>query len=429
MPLIQSKSKKALEKNIATEIKAHPADRKRDLAIAFSVKRKPKKMVKGGEAQLNAMEVTPDKGYGKIIRVGMADGGMANDENENSDYNRSASKATMEANSRNIYKPSEDNLINKTIKMAEGGSISAKTEKRPMSDQSYNDSEMERKNKGMKAPKQDSWTDTPTETQAMMNNGRKVMPIARPKMVPSNAFSTKLYNKEGMLEETAKPGPYGEQPSREDDEMEADKSGDPVRKDPIHSKNLNKYAKGGMINDVVSMKDAEEDEVQYPAGLEMDNDEMSPSEKDIMSGHMKMLAEGGMADDMDQPEHEEEEEHHSSIAAAIMAKREKMHAMIDSGSMDEDHAVKMANGGILSHDSIYSDASDMADLSRNHDEDANEEDQLSFNALRKENYNSSNLTKNQPMDSNEHGDSREDNEENKHDMISSIRRKMMSKRR
>lgn len=417
MPLIQKKSKKAFEHNIKAEMEAGKPQ-KQSLAIAFSVKRKPKKMAKGGEAQLNAMEVTPDKGYGKIIRVGMA----------------------------------------------EGGSISAKTEKRPMSDQSYNDSEMGRKNKGMKSPKQDSWTDTPTETQAAMNNGRKVMPIARPKMVPSNAFSTKLYNKEGMLEESAKPGSYGEQPPQDDNEMEADKSGDPVRKDPIHSKNLNKYAKGGdvksnrqsrwetlkakaphldtktidgmldredqkarfapktklanggMINDDVSMKDAEEDEVQHPAGLEMDNDEMSPPEDEIMSNHMKMLAEGGMADDMDQPEHEEEEEHHSSIASAIMARREKLHAQIDSGAHDYDEAVRMADGG-------------QVDIDENAEEQPNDYYGLNEDAALKENYDSDMDSLHQPMDSNEHGDEREEESENKHDMISILRRKMMSKRR
>jgi hypothetical protein len=87
---------------------------------------------------------------------------------------------------------------------------------------------------------------------------------------------------------------------------------------------------------------------------------------------------------------------------------------------------KMAEGGILSHDSIYSDDSDQADLSRNADEDANEEDQLSYNALRKENYSESEgLRKlDSPMDSNEHG---HEIDEDEHDMVDKIMRKMRSK--
>ena len=162
-----------------------------------------------------------------------------------------------------------------------------------------------------------------------------------------------------------------------------------------------------------------------------------------------------------QPEHEEEEERHNSIAAAIMAKRDRMHAAIDSGAHDMDEAARMASGGsvesgskdmnmadggdvigrrdsmfdmaakrkpsaIRSHDSIYSDDSDQADLSRNADEDANEEDQTSFNALRKENYSESAGLKqlDSPRDSAQHGDDEEEDSENKHDMISAIRSKM-----
>jgi hypothetical protein len=132
--------------------------------------------------------------------------------------------------------------------------------------------------------------------------------------------------------------------------------------------------------------------------------------------------------------------------------------MIDSGAMDEDDAAahKMAEGGevsdslgksdsmfdfvksrkpsamaIKSHDSIYSDDSDQADLSRNADEDANEEDQLSFNALRKENYSESAGLRqlDNPKDSGQKGDSEERDSEDRNDMISSIRKKMNKKQR
>lgn len=103
---------------------------------------------------------------------------------------------------------------------------------------------------------------------------------------------------------------------------------------------------------------------------------------------------------MEQPLDEAELEHASSIAAAVMARRRKM-----------------AKGGeILSEDSIYSDDSDQVDLSRNAQEDANMEDRLSFDALRKENYSESDALDqlDQPMDSNLHGDEEEKASENDH---------------
>ena len=102
-------------------------------------------------------------------------------------------------------------------------------------------------------------------------------------------------------------------------------------------------------------------------------------------------------------------EEDGSIAEAILRKRKMM-----------------ANGGILSEGATDSDSSSQADLSRNAEEDQNHEDQLSFDALRKENYSESEgLSQlNQPMDSNRHGDEREERTSDKHDMVSQIRRKM-----
>jgi hypothetical protein len=149
----------------------------------------------------------------------------------------------------------------------------------------------------------------------------------------------------------------------------------------------------------------------------------------VISGSRDMdYAEGGMADG------ELEEEHDASLSAAIMARRDRLHAEIDSGAHDEDMAVRMALGGEINEDGddIHSAGSmdthedaDQVDLSRNADEDANEEDQSSFNALRKENYSeSAGLDKlDQPEDSNETGDSREKDSENENDMVNSIMKK------
>lgn len=60
MPLLKSPSKKALSKNIETEMDAHPSPekRKQNLAVAYSVQRqaKKKKMAEGGEVRPSADE-------------------------------------------------------------------------------------------------------------------------------------------------------------------------------------------------------------------------------------------------------------------------------------------------------------------------------------------------------------------------------------
>lgn len=410
MPLMRSKSKKAFEHNVETEMK-HGKPQDQSLAIAYSVKRKPKKkMAEGGDMSKSTASNPSsrmDSGFGKVIMK--AKGGEIND--------------------------------------------SAKTERRPMPDERDNDSKSVSRNSSKKVPGQDSWTDQPTVTQAQSNNGRRVMPIKRPKMVPTDTFSTRLYNKEGDLEDSASPGPYGAQPPREDDEEGPDRQGPEVSDmEREHSNHRKPYAKGGKVDmqpadnheelmerdeesDLMDDASPSEDEGAMDAHSkdEMDADSQNPNPLDMEEEHSngrKPYAKGGMAHEMDeQPEDEMEEEHHASVADAVMARLDRLERLV-SGSPDMDEAVMAADGGILSHDSIYSDDSDQVDLSRNADEDANEEDQTSFNALRKENYSESEGLDqlDQPRDSNLKGDDREDSMENKLDTVDSIMRKM-SKRK
>lgn len=95
-------------------------------------------------------------------------------------------------------------------------------------------------------------------------------------------------------------------------------------------------------------------------------------------------------------EEETLDNHYDSIADAIIAKRK---------------AKMMADGG-------------MVDLEANSEESPNEEDQMSFKANGKEQYDDSQLSA-QPEDSNEHGDELDSDE---HDMISRIRAKIRAKR-
>lgn len=288
---------------------------------------------------------------------------------------------------------------NKRKKMAQGGMVneSAASERRPMPEERDKDSAMVSKNSGNKPAKHDSALDRSTVAQAQKPSR---MPLKHPRMVPSNAFSVRMRDEEDNLMDSANPGPYDAQPPKHNNEEGADRQGPDTK-----SLHMKKMANGGMINEEVSMHEAEEDQVQHPEGLEETNSSMSPPEDEFMSNH---FADGG--------EVEQAIDHAASIAAAIMAKRKMM-----------------AEGGMLNgEDSIEAHPEeDQADLARNAEEDMNLEDQSSFDAMRKENYSESDGLDDldSPMDSVQHGDSREASEENDHDrsLVSAIRRKMKSK--
>jgi len=502
MPLKHGKSEKAFKSNVKAEMHAGKPQ-KQALAIAYSVKRRAKKAKGGGVHQ----EDTP---MGKGVS---AAGYHARSAKEMADkYGATDSAPLNVAKQAHREKLAELKAMPKVPKYADGGEISAKDEKRPNPNDLYNDAKQAHQSEARKPLKNSDWTDNPTVKQAQANNSRKVMPIARPKMVPTNAFSTKLYNQEGQLEDSMPPSSPKDQPDQDYNEMGAKRQG-PKVPDMAHQHNngkapykeeiedqysqdeaesdMKQMAEGGdvtrgqeldkglkgEINKLISFSQAEEDGLEHPAHEEEDNDQMRPDMHEYMSDRMPAFADGGILGDAEdtldpsvplgkmagiklakgglayeedmQPQDEEEMEHHDSIAAAIMAKRDRLHAHIDSGAMDEDHAAEdedssfpsedhpaldqdmYALGGeinedgdsILSKDSIYPSRSSQADLSRNHDEDANMEDQTSFNALRKENYNSSNLDKDQPEDSNMKGDEREAARSDKHDMIAKIRAK------
>ncbi len=377
MPLSQGKSKKAFEHNIKAEMNSgKPQDQA--LAIAYSVKRKAK-------------------------RKKMAEGGIA-------------------------YK-----------------NDSAKTEAHPMPSERDNDSRMVSQNSGNKAPMEDSWTSRPDIKQS--TKGMKTTPIKHPKMVPSDAFSTRMRSEEDDLQSSAgtNEGPQ-RQPLSRDDEEGPNRQGPKVSDmQETHSTHRKPYAKGGEVeesdydtrgnryeDDLLDLGPSEDEGYSNAMSHnEMDADshgnKVSDMEREHSNGR-KPYARGGNVS----PNDEISDEHDASLAAAVMARRDRLHAEIDSGAHDEDIAVRMALGGeiledgddIHSHGSMdtHEDA-DQADLSRNADEDANEEDQSSFNALRKENYSESAGLKqmDSPEDSNEHGHDLPDEDE--HSMINSIMKK------
>lgn len=369
MPLIKSKSKKAFEKNVETEMEANPGKehRAQNLAIAYSVKRKAKK------------------------------------------------------------------------KMAEGGAVSAKTEKRPMPDQTTNSSKMTSQNTGDKPLKESGWTDRPDIAQSQ--RGPKTERIKHPKMVKSDILQIRLRDEEDDLQNSAgtNEGPQT-QPPKVDDETDATKRGKSPEKQTAISTGKQVMAKGGKVeasdyddtdpnaatdssmNETPSEDEGEsmamshnEEHQEQTSG---DPDDSEPHSDDIDT---YKYAEGG--------EVEQETEHHDSIVAAIMANRERAHADIDSGARDLDEAVRMASGGTVasgSEDMNYAEGGQV-DIDDNNNEEPNAYPPMNGDALDDRNEDIRGME--QPEDSNETGDEREDERSDKHDMISSIRRKMKSKQK
>lgn len=169
-------------------------------------------------------------------------------------------------------------------KMAKGGMIdeSAASEKRPMPEEKDQDAHEVARNMAKKALVDSKATDRPEMKQA--RHGLKTTPIKHPKMVHSDVLSARLRDEEDDLEMSAKPASPMEQPSKELDEKEQDKSG--------------------------------------------------PS---VPALQMKKMAHGG-----DVAEDEEDLEHESDIAAAVMAKRRRM---AKGGEVDlSENAMEEPNG-------------------------------------------------------------------------------------
>lgn len=194
-------------------------------------------------------------------------------------------------------------------------------------------------------------------------------------------------------------------------------------------KRMPAFAKGGSIYGGKSEYDADE----HPAGLESDNDQMQPSkddfesnewaggtdldghdkakgdsEKEYMANHMQMLADGGHVacmhcggmgydsehDGATSEEHDidADEDGHASIAEAILSKK------------------KFAHGGEISTDEEEGPGTDQ-----------------SYNIKAKKYFQEEgNTISPQPMDSNEHG--HEISDEDAHDMVDMIRKKLKASR-
>ena len=300
-------------------------------------------------------------------------------------------------------------------KMAEGGTVAAKTESRPMPSKRYNDSRDLMQNDHETPPAHSGWTDRTPEKAASSGPRPKMQPINAPKMAASSVFKARpadalgraLKADEAHLEQHDAPASPKEQPPKRDDELRPNRQGPAVHK-------MKMMAEGGPVPHERHLEEygpeAEEDEVEHPAGLESDNDEMAPAKDEFMADH---FAEGGDVDEDTiipdkgwgaiimkahggEVEPEEEEEHHASIASAIMAKRHKF-----------------AEGGEV-------------DLDENSMEQPNEYYHENEDAALKENYDEGMSSYHSGTDD-EDGRTLSDEDEHEKPMIAAIRRKMAKK--
>lgn len=210
--------------------------------------------------------------------------------------------------------------VKKKNKMAKGGSVKGE----PMPSDVGNDKDSVMNNQGKKPLKQDGWIDDVTVKQAQKQSLTK---LSKPKLAGSDVFSVRY--KDEIDQEFQDPQGYKKQPPESMNEKEPMKSGPKVPDEQKqHNNSMKPYAQGGMVEDEIA------------------------------------------------------DEHYSSIAAAIMAKKQKM-----------------ADGGMVNQ------------------EEPNEMDELNEAAL-KENY-TEDLS--QPQGSNLHSVELDSDE---HDMISKIRSKM-----
>lgn len=429
MPLIKSKSKEAFSKNVEQEMHAGKPQ-KQALAIAYAVKRKskkPKKMAEGGTVKDNDQEKSPPsaKSESRPMPPRKDDSGKAPKHDDWLD----------DVTVKQAQRPSKTPLSRPKI-ASSGGPFSVRDR------EDIEDDLHKMSSEPPASPKQQ-----PSKKRDEIGPNRKgpdVPALHMKKMAYGGDINCEVPFSEA--EEDHEPGIH----PGDGDDMERR----PPSKEYMAGYMAGRYARGGEVDSpkasisyedkpdtghgAIIFKaeggDIERGDLSKARGEAQDDQDRAQIEYESHAPELyeedkskrERYAHGGDVHDIDVDELEDEK--HSSIAAAIMAKRDRMKPGSDS---DEDREMMMAEGGhINGHGSMDSDDSDQVDLKRNAEEDANEEDQASFDAMRKENYSESDGLRQMgsPEDSNRIGDDREDEESDPHDMVGSIRRKMSMRR-
>jgi len=424
MPLIPSKSKKAFSKNVETEMN-HGKPQPQALAVAYATKRKnsgKKKYAAGGSVSASdEKRPMPESTYDDSKTVSKNSGNKASKKDSWTD---NSTVAQAQSNNGRMVKPIKGpkmvgsdafSVRNRDMHDDEadlGDRIHPETDRaQPVErDNEYGPnrqgtkvSDMAAQHNNKKAPYIKEIEDQYAADVAAANM-KKVQSYAEggPVMEPKdNHDELEERTDEGDMQQDLAPGEHGEQPASWRDEEDADGHGNDVP--ALHMKRM---ANGGEATQRRSTLDSQEPIREHTYTSDEEALDHAASIVSAVMAKRKMMAEGGAAVELDSGK--------------------RIPPDPDAGAHDGilSKMLGMARGGpIKSHDSIYSDDSDQADLSRNADEDANEEDQTSFNALRKENYSeSAGLSQlDAPMDSNEDGRTID---HDKHDMLDEIRNKM-----
>lgn len=179
------------------------------------------------------------------------------------------------------------------------------------------------------------------------------------------------------------------------------------------NKKRKKMKDGGIIEGLKSIQKSaqgfmEAEDPNKEKSSDSVNRDLNPRKAKENVDYINKLAEGG----------EVEMDREDSVASAIMAKKDRMKQILDSGSMDEDEAMRFYEGG-----QVEGSDESMADIMSNGKEMPNAYFDRDEEIL-KENYDSDMDGMSQPLDSNEHGD---DINSDSHDMIGQIRSKMRRK--
>lgn len=423
MPLIQRKSKKAFEKNVSKEMQ-DGKPQKQALAIAFQVQRKNKRKKMAGGGKVGGWTKEDKDKFSKGAQESAVGSVGEAWKNLKSGLGFGDDKEESKRDSRR--------------NMAEGGiAISANDEKRPMPDNVYGDKDETSRNRGKKPLKNSDWDDNSTVTQAQKPSPTK---LSQPKLMGSDSFSARnkaMRDEENNLEESLHPESDRAQPQQRYNEDGANRQGPKVS--DMERQHNNKRAAYEASVERQYAQDMAAAEMKKTQSLAMGGPVMEPEDHDMermeRDDEMDMQSRlspgrhgeqpkseldeleadsfGNPVPDMERehsngrkpyarggeisPQDEIDDEHHASVAAAIMSKRKKM-----------------ADGG-------------QVDLEEHSEEARNLEDDLSFEALEKEQYDDSQLGP-QPKDSNEHSDELLDEDEHNKGMIGAIRKKMKSKR-
>lgn len=327
-------------------------------------------------------------------------------------------------------------------KMAEGGAISAKDEKRPMPDDKYNDKSEAARNSGKKPPKDDGVESKVTEKQA---SSGKTVPLKQPPFVKSGApFSVRdanMRDEEKDLISKDAPGQPKAQPPKQDDEKGADRQG----KAPHPMKMM---AEGGEAQNEQPARSKEQiltDMKMHQQGLDSLKKELYAAGGMIPKDHgveeMERSDEANMEDKLS-PGDESTEEYDEEGADRQGPKVHPMKMMAKGGNVDLEQSNKKPKSSSLSMENTEKPSSvteaimkqrkgsDDSMIELDSDE-GNSEELLPMNkkAANSPIYDDDQLS-DQPEDSNLKGDSQESDSENAMDqsMISMIRARLKAKR-